>query len=79
MIAVGAAGEVVGVLMITVGGVRPSEFRDRLIGSALDTYTYQGWLIPGRSRGPVASLILWLLRYEGPDAPRLRPPGLRTI
>jgi hypothetical protein len=60
------------VLMFVVGGMWPSELRDRLIGSALQTYTHEGYSIPGVRRGPLASLVLWLLRYDGADAPRLR-------
>lgn len=71
-----APGVGIALLMLLAGDLRPSELRERLIGSVLNSYTYQGWTIPGRKRGPLASLVLWLLRYEGPDAPRLRLRGL---
>ena len=67
-----ALGSAVALLMLTLGGLRPDELRDRLIGSALHTYTRERWTIPGVRRGHVASLVLWLMRYEGADAPRLR-------
>lgn len=57
--------------MFAVGGLRPSELRERLIAAALRTYTHEGAAIPGLERGPVASLVLWLLRYDGADATRL--------
>ena len=63
-------------LMFVVGGMRPGEWRERVVASALRTSPHEGWPIPGVRRGRLASLVLWLLRYEGPDAPRLpRPRG----
>lgn len=70
------AGACIVLLMAVVGGMRPGEWRERVVASALRTYTHEGWPIPGVRRGPVASLVLWLLRYDGPDAPRIpRPRG----
>ena len=57
--------------MFTIGGLKPSELRERLIAAALRTYTHQGASIPGLRRGPVASLVLWVFRYDGADTPRL--------
>jgi hypothetical protein len=69
-----AVGAAITVLMAVVGGMGPGEFRERLIASALRTYTHEGFSIPGVNRGPLAGLVLWLLRYDGVDAPRLRRP-----
>jgi hypothetical protein len=70
------AGACVALLMFVVGGMWPGELRERVVASALRTYTHEGWAIPGVERGPLAGLVLWLLRYDGPDAPRLpRPRG----
>jgi hypothetical protein len=57
--------------MFAIGGLRPSELRERLIAAALRTYTHQGESIPGLKRGPVAGLVLWLMRYDGADAPKV--------
>jgi len=62
----------ISILMFTLGGLTPGELRERLVSSAVDSYTYQGWSIPGRRRGPFATALLWLLRYDGADAPQLR-------
>jgi hypothetical protein len=72
-----AVGSAIALLMGVVGGMRPGEFRERLIASALHTYTHEGFSIPGVSRGPLAGLVLWLLRYDGADAPRLGRPWRR--
>jgi hypothetical protein len=71
------AGAAILALMAVLGGMRPGEFRERLIASALDTYTHDGFSIPGVRRGPLVALVLWLLRYDGVDAPRLRRPRSR--
>jgi hypothetical protein len=71
---VGAVVLYIALIMLFVGGLRPSELRDRAIASVLDTYTHQGFSIPGVRRGRLAAVALWLLRYDGPDAPTLRPP-----
>ena len=74
-----ALGTGAAILMFTLGGLRLDELRDRLIGSALHTYTHEGWTIPGVRRGPIASAVLWLLRYEGSDPPRLKTPFGMTV
>jgi hypothetical protein len=61
----------IAVPMFAIGGLRPSELRDRLVGYALRTYTWHGEAIPGLKRGRVASFVLWALRYDGADAPRI--------
>ena len=48
-------------MMFTVGGLQPSELRDRLLQAAYDSFMHEGELIPGARPGRAARLTIRLL------------------